>query len=144
MIKPSDAGNNTNKPRTIRIRFPMKRVMNMMNKMSIAKVQRIGYGACALSIILWVLLIGSDPYFAGMDQVSADTQLGHAGPSGRSLRGRLDPAPELAAANRIRLEYHVQHVYGAESGCFFVVRRNQSDVLAVPLCLPCPRRQILK
>lgn len=82
--------------------------------------------------------------FCGDGSSQRGNQLGHAGPSGRSLHGRLDAAPELAAANRIRLESPVQHVYGAESGCFYVVRRNQSDVLAVPLCLPCPWRQILK
>ncbi|RJG19132.1 hypothetical protein DQX05_26060 [Paenibacillus thiaminolyticus] len=58
--------------------------MNKMNKISIARAQRIGYGACELSIILWVL---------------------------------------LADAYRLRLEFPVQHVNDAESGCFFVVRR---------------------
>lgn len=75
MIKLSDAGKNKNHPRMIRIRIPMNRVVNKMNKVRIAMVQRIGYGACALSIILWVLLIGVDPYFAGMDQVSAGISL---------------------------------------------------------------------
>ncbi|SUA98447.1 Uncharacterised protein [Paenibacillus thiaminolyticus] len=87
MMESSDVADNKNTSRRIRIRIPMNRVMNKMNKISIARAQRIGYGACALSIILWV-------------------------------RGRLAPAPKLAAAYRLRREFPVYMYMVLNPGVF--------------------------